>query len=149
MLTSFSRPERNISNIDLARFVPVFGYEFNDPKAPPVPGFGTLVVPPNDVFGFPTASEHAAELQFLFNFGTPLSADEQQLAGEMKKYWANFVRTGDPNLPKRVSFWLPFNFFSIGPRPKTWAEGPDPFFNFRQQHFCRTWQPFIAAETGE
>jgi hypothetical protein len=26
---------------------------------------------------------------------------------------------------------------------------PDPFFNFTQEHFCRIWQPFIAAETGE
>jgi para-nitrobenzyl esterase len=137
------------SNIDLSHFIPVFGYEFNDPNAPPVPGFGTAVVPPNDVYGFPTASEHAAELQFLFNFGTPLSADEQQLASEMKTYWGNFVNTGDPNLPRRVSFWLPFNFFGLvqglvpGPRV------PNPFFNFRQEHFCEIWQPFIAAETGE
>jgi para-nitrobenzyl esterase len=137
------------SNIDLARFVPVFGYEFNDPNAPPVVGFGTVVEPPNDVFGFPTASEHAAELQFLFNFGTPLSTDEQQLASEMKTYWGNFVNTGDPNLPRHSSFWLPFNFFGpvqgLVPGPRV----PKPFFNFRQEHFCWFWQPFIAAETGE
>jgi para-nitrobenzyl esterase len=137
------------SNIDLSHFVPVFGYEFNDPNAPPTVGFGTVVEPPNDVFGFPSASEHASELQFLFNFGTPLSTDEQQLAREMKNYWGNFVNTGDPNLPRHVSFWLPFNFFGLvqdlvpGPRI------PRPFFNFRQEHFCRIWQPFIAAETGE
>ena len=137
------------SNIELARFVPVFGYEFNDPNAPPTPGFGTAVEPPNDVFGFPSASEHGAELQFLFNFGTPLSADEQQLAGEMKTYWGNFVNTGDPNLPRHASFWLPFNFFGpvqgLVPGPRV----PNPFFNFRQEHFCRIWQPFLAAETGE
>ena len=137
------------SNIDLARFVPVFGYEFNDPNAPPTVGFGTVVKPPNDAFGFPSASEHAAELQFLFNFGTPLSTDEQRLAAEMKTYWANFVRTGDPNLPKPISFWLPFNFFGsvqdLRPGPRV----ANPFFNFREEHFCRIWQPFIAAETGE
>ncbi|HSY92717.1 MAG TPA: carboxylesterase family protein [Candidatus Binatus sp.] len=137
------------SNIDLARFVPVFGYEFNDPSAPPVVGFGTAIVPPNDVFGFPTASEHASELQFLFNFGTPLNADEQQLAGEMKTYWGNFVNTGDPNWPRHSSFWLPFNFFGsvqgLRPGPKV----PDPFFNFRQEHFCRIWQPIIAGEVGQ
>src|SRR5580692_10768448 len=72
------------SNIDLSRFVPVFGYEFNDPNAPPLSGFGTPVKPPNDVYGFPTASEHGSELQFLFNFETLLSANEQELAGEMK-----------------------------------------------------------------
>jgi para-nitrobenzyl esterase len=137
------------SNIDLARFVPVFGYEFNDPNAPTVVGFGTVVEPPNDAFGVPSASEHASELQFLFNFGTTLSADEQQLAGEMKTYWGNFVNTGDPNLPRHSSFWLPFNFLGsvqgLRPGPKV----PDPFFNFRQEHFCGIWQPFIAAETGE
>jgi para-nitrobenzyl esterase len=137
------------SNIDLARFVPVFGYEFNDPNAPPVVGFGTAIVAPNDVFGFPTASEHASELQFLFNFGTPLNADEQQLASEMKTYWGNFVNTGDPNWPRHSSFWLPFNFFGsvqgLRPGPKV----PDPFFNFRQEHFCRIWQPIIAGEVGQ
>jgi len=137
------------SDIDLARFVPVFGYEFNDPKAPPTVSFGTAVEPPNDVYGYPTASEHAAELQFLFNFGTPLSTDERQLASEMKTYWGNFVRTGDPNLPRHSSFWLPFNFFGsvqgLRPGPRV----PDFFFNFREEHFCRTWQPILAGETGE
>jgi para-nitrobenzyl esterase len=139
------------SNIDMAFFTPVFGYEFDDPNAPPTVGFGTVVEPPNDVFGFPTASEHAAELQFLFNFETPLSPDEQQLAGEMKTYWGNFVNSGNPNLPRPVSFsfWLPFNFFgsvqNLIPGPKI----PTPFFNFRPEHVCQTWQPFLAAETGE
>jgi para-nitrobenzyl esterase len=137
------------SNIDLSRFVPVFGYEFNDPKAPPTVGFGTVVEPPNDVYGFPTASEHGAELQFLFNFGTPLSGDEQELAGEMKTYWGNFVNTGDPNVPRHAPFWLPFNFIGamqdLIPGPRL----PNPFFNFTREHFCRIWQPFIAAETGE
>jgi para-nitrobenzyl esterase len=137
------------SNIDLSRFVPVFGYEFNDPNAPPTVGFGTVVEPPNDVFGFPSASEHASELQFLFNFGTPLSADEEQLAGEMKTYWGNFVNTGDPNLPRRSSLWLPFNFFGSVQGLKPGARVPEPFFNFRQEHFCQIWQPIIAAETGE
>src|SRR5271163_3147027 len=40
------------SNIDLSHFVPVFGYEFNDPNAPPLSGFGTPIKPPNDVYGF-------------------------------------------------------------------------------------------------
>ena len=137
------------SNIDLSHFVPVFGYEFNDPNAPPTVGFGTAIEPPNDAFGFPSASEHAAELQFLFNFGTPLSADEQQLAGEMKTYWGNFVNTGDPNLPKHSSLWLPFNFFGSVQGLRPGPSLPEFFFNFRQQHFCQIWQPIIAAETGE
>jgi para-nitrobenzyl esterase len=132
------------SNIDLFRFVPVFGYEFNDPNAPPVGD--TPVIPPNDVFGFPTASEHAAELAFLFDFGKPLSADEQELATKMKTYWANFVKTGDPNLGKIVDPWLPFQVIGavqdLIPGPRS----PHPFFSFRAEHFCETWQPILAEE---
>jgi para-nitrobenzyl esterase len=134
------------SNRDLARFVPVFGYEFNDPKAPPL---GSVAVkPPNDVFGFPSASEHSAELQFLFNFGAPLSVDEQELAGDMQTYWANFVSSQDPNSPRHVPVWLPYNFFDtlqdLIPGPRR----PHPFFTFRQEHFCHTWEPIVAAEAG-
>ncbi|HXZ00063.1 MAG TPA: carboxylesterase family protein, partial [Stellaceae bacterium] len=137
------------SNIDLSQFVPVFGYEFNDPNAPPVAGFGNAVKPPNDVYGFPSASEHAAELQFLFNFGTPLSADEQVLANDMKTYWANFVRSGDPNLPRLVPLWAPFNAIqavqALVPAPAV----PQPFFTFRQEHFCDIWQPIVTAEVQQ
>ncbi len=55
------------SNSDLSRHVPVFAYEFNDPNAPStagVPGPGT------NGSGFTTASQHAAELQYIFNFGS-------------------------------------------------------------------------------
>jgi para-nitrobenzyl esterase len=135
------------SNRDLARFVPVFGYEFNDPKAPPL---GSVPVkPPNDVFGFPSASEHSAELQFLFNFGAPLSADEQELAAHMQTYWANFVNTQDPNWPRHVPVWLPYNFFETLQDLVPGPQRPHPFFTFRREHFCRTWQPIVAAEAGQ
>jgi len=65
------------SNRDLSHFVPVFGYEFNDPSAPPL---GSVPIrAPNDVFGFPNASEHSAELQFLFNFSAPLKMERARL----------------------------------------------------------------------
>ena len=134
------------SNIDLSFFVPVFGYEFNDPNAPPVPGYGNVAVPPNDVYGFPSASEHASELQFLFNFGTSLSNDELQLAGEMKTYWGNFVNTGDPNRPSYSSRWLPFNFTGAVQDLIPGPGRPHPFFDFRPEHFCRFWEPIISAE---
>jgi para-nitrobenzyl esterase len=132
------------SNIDLSRFVPVFAYEFNDPNAPPVGN--TPVRLPNDVFGFPTASEHAAELQFLFNFATPLNADEQQLATEMKTYWANFVKTGDPNFTKLGAPWAPFNFIRAVQDLVPGPQSPRPFFSFSTEHFCNTWQPILANE---
>lgn len=135
------------SNRDLARFVPVFGYEFNDPEAPPL---GSVPVKlPNDVYGFPSASEHSAELQFLFNFGTPLSGDEQELAGYMQTYWANFVSTEDPNSPRQVPVWLPYNFFETLQDLVPGPQHPHPFFTFRREHFCHTWRPIVAAEAGQ
>jgi para-nitrobenzyl esterase len=134
----------NESSGNLSRFVPVFGYEFDDPNAPP----GTAPIkPPNDVFGFPSASEHGSEVQFLFNFGRPLSADEQQLADTMKTYWANFVRTGDPNFPRPVPAWLPFNGTDAVQHLIPAPQIPHPFFTFEREHVCRTWQPIIATET--
>jgi len=99
------------SNQLLARFVPVHAYEFADPNAPDL--FQPLI-------GFSYGASHAAELQYLFDAKTlqgpadaaanaaspapgaavqppPLTAGGQQLAAEMKAYWANFVRFHDPN----------------------------------------------------
>lgn len=138
------------ANRDLARFVPVFGYEFNDPKALPM-GIAPVapIVPvqsPNDVFGFPTASEHSAELPFLFNFGAPLSADERELANDMQTYWANFVSTRDPNWPRHVPVWLPYDFFETLQDLIPGPQRPHPFLTFRRKHFCHTWEPLVTAE---
>jgi para-nitrobenzyl esterase len=99
------------SNQLLARFVPVHAYEFADPDAPDL--FQPLI-------GFSYGASHAAELQYLFDAKTlqgpadaaanaaspapgaavqppPLTVGGQQLAAEMKAYWANFVRFHDPN----------------------------------------------------
>ncbi|HZE55942.1 MAG TPA: carboxylesterase family protein [Bradyrhizobium sp.] len=82
------------SNSDLSRRTKVFAYEFNDPNAPNkagVPG------PGSNGSGFTTASQHAAELQYIFNFGSAFTSAQATLATDMKTYWANFVKTGDPN----------------------------------------------------
>jgi hypothetical protein len=78
--------------------VKVFAYEFNDPNAPSkagVPG------PGSNGSGFTTASQHAAELQYIFNFGSNFTPAQVTLANQMKTYWANFVKTGDPNRSSR------------------------------------------------
>src|SRR5438105_3082027 len=82
------------SNSDLSGRTRVFAYEFNDPNAPNkagVPGPGA------NSSGFTTASQHAAELQYIFNFGSAFTSAQATLATDMKTYWANFVKTGDPN----------------------------------------------------
>jgi para-nitrobenzyl esterase len=135
------------SNLELSQRVTVFAYEFNDPNAPPVGA--TVVKAPNDVFGFPSAAEHAAELQFLFNFGTPLSVDEQQLAGEMKTYWGNFVTTGDPNLPRHVPLWFSFAPTAVVQELVPGPGEPHPFFDFGHEHLCRIWQPVVATEAQQ
>ena len=143
----------------LARRVPVFAYEFNDPAAPPFNGF--IIKPPNDSYGFPTASEHGAEIQFLFtnwSRGHPLDAGEQQLAAQMKAYWANFVTSGDPNIgltdrdsdfggdERFHTRWYPFNtrqaVQDLVPGPAV----PHPFYTFPTEHFCGIWEPFLSTQ---
>jgi para-nitrobenzyl esterase len=140
----------------LAPWVPVFSYEFNDPAAPPFNG--SLIKPPNDSYGFPTASEHGADIRFLFtnwSSGLPLDAGEQQLAEQMKAYWANFVTSGDPNIGRNdrdpdfgrderfYTRWRPFNtrqaVQDLVPGPAV----PHPFYTFTTEHFCGIWEPFL------
>ena len=160
------------SNSDLSRRVKVFAYEFNDPNAPNkagVPGPGA------NSSGFTTASQHAAELQYIFNFGSAFTSAQATLASDMKTYWANFVKTGDPNRnhnddlatlvslkPPRTELphWPHFNtrgdhdgdgdqkVQSLTPPALLTPRGPHPFDSFRTDHFCRTWQPLLTFNNG-
>jgi para-nitrobenzyl esterase len=139
------------SNKALSQFVTVYGYEFNDPKAPPIGGSDTAIQAPNDVDGFPTASEHAAELSYIFNeTGSDfvLSTDQTKLAGTMKTYWGNFIVSGNPNMPNSSQpAWTAFTGASttlqnLIPGPQS----PAPFTTFPTEHFCSIWEPFIEAE---
>jgi para-nitrobenzyl esterase len=138
------------SNNALSQFVTVYGYEFNDPNAPPVAGTNTAIMPPNDIDGFPTASEHGSELSFLFNvaYGDfQLSANDQQLAQEMKTYWGNFIVSGNPNMPDTsLPAWPEFT--SSATTMQTLVPGPQKpaaFTSFATDHNCATWEPFMAA----
>jgi para-nitrobenzyl esterase len=77
----------------LQQYVPTWAYEFNDPNAP------QPFLPP---VSFPYGAFHTAELQYLFgvrpNLPTPpLTANQQQLADAMVRYWTQFARLGNPN----------------------------------------------------
>jgi para-nitrobenzyl esterase len=88
--------------LELTSFqVPTFGYEFNDEHAP------MAFLPPAT---FPYGATHTDELQFLFPFGTNLTAEEQDLATTMKEYRTSFATHGDPNLASQP-FWPPFSIF--------------------------------------
>jgi len=115
----------------LARYVPVYAYEFNDENAP------ELFLPPA---GFPYGAAHASELPYLFGPATvpqpgPFSQAQRQLAAAMKQDWTNLAKTGVP-----ASGWPRFSGASqrmlslVPPRPRTETD-------FAAQHHCAFWAP--------
>jgi para-nitrobenzyl esterase len=159
------------SNRDLSKRVPVFAYEFDDPNAPNragVPGPGV------NGSGFTTASQHAAELQYIFNFGSAFTPAQAQLATDMKTYWANFVKAGNPNETEGdddrhgssdeegPAFWPLFHTDADDARKADDREadereaqtqrltprGPTPFDTFTTEHFCATWEPVLTFDNG-
>jgi len=135
------------SDQELSQSVTVYSYEFNDPNAPPPLLYSpAAVTPPNNVYGFPSASTHTAELQFLFDFKATLSADEQQLANVMKTYWGNFVKSGNPNTPAAVPTWTQYNGSGSYQKLAPGQGNQAPFSTFSNKHFCSTWEPVLLAE---
>jgi len=159
------------SNRDLSKRVPVFAYEFDDPNAPNragVPGPGT------NGSGFTTASQHAAELQYIFNFGAAFTPAQAQLATDMKTYWVNFVKAGNPNETEGdddrhgsgddegPAFWPLFHTDADDAREaddreadereaqtqRLTPQGPAPFQTFTTEHFCATWEPVLTFDNG-
>jgi para-nitrobenzyl esterase len=115
---------------DLAKYTPLYAYEFNDENAPagyPSPGF-------------PYAAAHASELQYLFGLpatshGT-LSAQQQQLAAAMQQDWTSFAKTGVPS--SGATAWPQFvpasqEMLSLVP-PKPQVES-----DFATEHDCGLW----------
>ncbi len=148
------------SNSDLSRRVPVFAYEFNDPNAPSTAG---VPGPGSNGSGFTTASQHAAELQYIFNFGSDFTAAQAKLATDMKTYWANFAKSGDPNVGDLLHFagfgpaphpqpphWVAFDHSNqiqmLSPPGLLTPQGPHQFHTFSNEHFCGTWEPLLAKE---
>lgn len=80
---------------DLARFTPVYTYEFADEHAQPL-----ATLPP----GFPAGASHGSELMDLFDvagrqlitssYYTPA---QRRLARDLITYWTTFARTGRPS----------------------------------------------------
>ena len=135
------------SDINLARWVPLYAYEFNDPNAPGP--FGSVLQAPNDQFGYPTGSEHGSELQYLFDFDAPFAVGEQHLSHVMQTYWANFVISQNPNVgspPTFYALWMPFNLLhgiqELIPAPGV----AQPTYGFHDNHFCSIWEPVVAAQ---
>ena len=131
----FACPVYSVST-QAARFVPTYAYEFDDPQAvselKPTASVPTL------------GAYHASEL--ISVFGTPLtgladpaafSPPQARLARQMRTYWANFARSGNPNGAGQGT-WAPFdpqlgNMLSLRP------QGNTVITDFAKQHRCAFW----------
>jgi para-nitrobenzyl esterase len=96
----FSAGSKRFADLAVRAGHKVYLYKFN------------YVSPANRDSGLGAA--HSAELSLVFNNleGADLSAPEAgQLAAEMNTRWANFIKTGDPNLGERLPsqvIWPPY-----------------------------------------
>jgi len=126
----------------VSRYVPTFGYEFNDENAP------ENFLPP---VGFPYGAPHASEIQYLMDLPTTafpgtLSAAQQQLAATMKRYWTDFAKHGFPSsaFPSGTPFWPRFNdvtqtMESLAPAT------PQTETDFATSHNCGFWAALQAG----
>ena len=121
----------------MAKFVPVFAYEFNDQNAP------ELFWPPDTISGMPYGAAHASEIQYIFNLPqsgqNPLNTAQELLSGEMVRYWTRFARFGNPN-SFFTHFWPQYNptkdiFRSLN------TQGPTTESGFATDHKCGFWAP--------
>jgi para-nitrobenzyl esterase len=93
--TTFSCSGRTAAKSLTGNGATVFTYEFNDANAPMV------FVLPQRAEGY--GAYHASELQYVFpgnqtiTQGAPFTANQQALSAQMIRYWAQFVRSGNPN----------------------------------------------------
>jgi para-nitrobenzyl esterase len=67
----------------------------------------------------------------------PQTDAQKRLSEQMERYWANFVKTGDPNGPGLVN-WQPYDtagryFLSLTP------DGNRMMDNFDAAHHCAFW----------
>ena len=122
------------SNESIARYAPVYGYEFNYADAP-------MYMPKAS---FPYGAAHTIELQFIFpqfhggsGIMHELSAPEKSLGLTMRRYWTNFARSGNPNrtgLPAWPKFSRASDLVMSMNLPK-----PAPIGTFRSDHQCEFW----------
>lgn len=116
-------------NKSVSKFVPTFGYEFNDENAP------ARLLPP---VSFPYGAAHAFEIQYLFQTANSgLSPDQQRLAGTMQRYWTSFARLG---APRSVGTPLWPRFDATTQRLQSFAPPrPQVKTDFATAHKCAFW----------
>ena len=89
----------------MSRFVPVYGYEFNEPN----PAQGPLLGPPEP--GLNYGDYHTAELPYVFGVTAPngarVTGKDLVLSQRVINYWTNLAFTGNPQAPHfQFPFWF-------------------------------------------
>jgi para-nitrobenzyl esterase len=123
----------------VSRYVPTFGYEFNDENAP------ENFLPP---VGFPYGAPHASEIQYLMDLPTAafpgtLSAPQLQLASTMKRYWTDVAKRGFPS-SFGTPLWPLFNGVTQTMESLT-PPAPQPETDFASTHNCAFWAALQAG----
>ena len=120
------------ADVDLAKAVPLFAYEFADENAP------EPFLPP---VSFPYAAAHASELQFIWkSFLKPspqLTPQEHELGEQMVSYWTQFAKWRQPSA---IGSPLWFPFFGPAADIQTLVPPlPRAGFGFAIDHKCALW----------
>lgn len=119
----------------LAKKVPVYAYEFDDPNAP------MTLQPP---VSFPYKAAHSTDIQYLFDVpASTLNPAQQKLAANMVGYWTRFVKTGQPNglldWLRGDPLWPAYGerdrYFRLAP------EGNGVITDLAEDHKCAAWTP--------
>jgi len=123
------------SSQEMAKNAVTYEYEQADLNAP------SIVAGP---ISFPYRAGHFSELQYIFDLssitikGTPaLTSAQKQMGSEMRAYWANFARTGDPN-GKGLPRWQDVGG-KTGPVEQFRPEGTRSITSFGKEHQCGFW----------
>ena len=122
---------------DLSKHVPVYAFEFNDPRA------ATILKSPSDLPGL--GSYHSSSLVYAFQTPVAGLADPAQftpaqrtLSDVFSGAWMSFVKTGNPN-PAGTA-WKPFATAQGNVQVFT-PDGVQESSLFAKEHQCDYWLP--------
>ncbi|MDB5438727.1 MAG: Carboxylesterase, type [Caulobacteraceae bacterium] len=127
----------------LARRAPVFAYEFADPH-----GVGLVPFLPD----LPPGAPHTSELPLLLDMTDgpldittgnliPLRDEKKPLSAAMIRYWTQFARTGDPNMPGLPN-WPRFNPAAGTVLALSPGDSGIALTDASAAHHCAFWQGF-------
>jgi len=116
--------------------VPTWAYEFSDATAP-------QIYLPQVSFAY--GAYHGSELQYVFDVresvpAPALNANQLQLASQMRSYWAQFAKTGNPN-GAGAPAWAPFNPGTSDSFQSFSGTSAEPYTGtaFGLDHKCSVW----------